>query len=49
MIHAPDVFNCVTLAVTSEFLWRERGFNRIDALDLALAVVRWLVDQIHIR
>ena len=44
MIHAPDVLDGIALAVTSKFLWRKRGFDRINALDAALAVVRWLVD-----
>ena len=49
MIHAPEVFYCIAFAVTSKFIWRERGLDRINALDAALAVVRWLVDQIHVR
>ena len=49
MLLAPDVLERVPLAVAAELLCRQRGLDRVDALDLALGVVRWLVDQIHVR
>ena len=49
MIHAPDVLHGIALAIALELFRGQGRLDRIDALDLALAVVRRLVDQIHIR